>query len=521
MTSAASVTPVPPALSRRLASNLVASLVAMALRLPVTFLLTPFLLAALGDARFGTFGVLLSLLAYLNLAGGPLHSSTGREYAHAGADPARRSRVLANALVTSGVVALLTAAVGIPLAGPLVDSMRVPPAMRADAIVCFYTLIGTVIASQLATPFLGLLMSANRYDLIDLVPALGQAVYAGLAVLAFTTRGASLALLGYANLAAHVLGLLALVALSLRHLGGARLRRGVLDWQELRAVLGFSGELLVINLSVLLTYQTDNIVISRLIGVAAVAHYTVASSLITRFRQISYGLSRTFMPATADPATTAADRRELHFRGTRYATLLVVVLGAVAAGVAVPFYERWLGPAYRGSAGIFVLLIAANLVAMSQYVTNAVLTGLRHTRPLMVSEVVAALANLGLSIALVKAGLGLKGVALGTLVPMVLRNAWLAVHGARVVDAPLSRYLRGIYLPAVLVFALTFVALRALAAAGWIATWPGLFAAGAAGLALAGVLTRILVLDAEDLRFMRGALRARSPVRPAPGSGEA
>jgi pilus assembly protein TadC len=137
----------------------------------------------------------------------------------------------------------------------------------------------------------------------------------------------------------------------------------------------------------------------------------------------------------------------------------------------------------------------------------------------MVSEVVAALANLGLSIAFVKAGLGLKGVALGTLVPMVLRNAWLAAHGAEVVGAPLSRYLRGIYVPAAIVFAVTVAALRALAHAGWIASWPGLFAGGAAGLGLALLLTRLLVLDAEDRRFMRAAFRARSPAPPAPDAG--
>jgi O-antigen/teichoic acid export membrane protein len=475
---------------------------------------------ALGDARFGTFGVLLSLLAYLNLAGGPLHSSTGREYAHAGPDPERRSRVLANALVTSILVALVTAAAGLPLAGVLVDSMRIPGDFRAEAIFCYYTLIGTVLTSQLATPFLGLLASANRYDLIDLVPAVGQLAYAGLAVAAFTARGPSLELLGLANLAAHVLGLLVLCGLSLRHLGGARIRRGALDWQELKAVLGFSGQLLVINVSVLLTYQTDNIVISRLLGVAAVAHYTVASSLITRFRQISYGLSRTFMPATADPATTPEHLRELHFRGTLYSTLLVVILGAVAAGLATPFYERWLGSAYRGSAGIFVLLIGANLFAMSQYVTNSVLTGLRHTRALMVSEIIAALANLGLSIAFVKAGLGLEGVALGTLVPMVLRNAWLAAHGARVVGAPLSRYVRGIYLPAAFVFAATALALHAPARAGWLGSWPALCAGGALGLGLAAALSNLVALDAGDRRFMRAALRARKPAPPVSDAGE-
>jgi O-antigen/teichoic acid export membrane protein len=364
-----------------------------------------------------------------------------------------------------------------------------------------------VLASQLSTPFLGLLMSRNRYDLLDLVPALGQVLYAVLAVAAFNWRGPSLVLLGLANLGSVGLATLVLVLLALPCLGGARLRFDLLEWREFRALLGFSTELLVINVCVLLTFQTDNLVISRMIGVGAVAHYTVASSLIMRFRQLCYGLSRTFMPATADPAATAERRRDLHFRGTRYSTLLVCGLGGVTAALAGPFYERWLGPAYGGSATIFVLLMAANLFGMSQYVTNAVLTGLRHTRPLMVSEVIGALANLGLSIAFVRAGLGLAGVALGTLVPMVLRNVWLAVHGAHAVGAPVGPYVRRIYVPAALVLAATGLALRGLVALGWVGGWPELLAAGAAGSVLFLLLTERLVLDREDRRLLHRVFR--------------
>jgi O-antigen/teichoic acid export membrane protein len=349
-------------------------------------------------------------------------------------------------------------------------------------------------------------MSRNRYDLIDIVPAIGQVAYAVLAVLAFRWRGSSLILLGLANLVSYLVALLVLTGISLRYLGGASLRRGTIDWRELRALMGFSTELLVINVSVLVTYQTGNLVISRMIGVAAVAHYAVASNLITRFRQLCYGLSRTFMPATADRAATPERRRELHFRGTRYMTLFTIVLAAVSAGLAEPFYDLWLGRAYRASADIYVLLVIANMVAMSQFVTNSVLTGLRHTRPLMVSEVLGAIGNLVLSITFVRAGLGLPGVALGTLVPLVTRNAWLAVHGAHVVGAPFRTYVTGIYLPATWVLVGTVAALRAVAASGWITGWGSLLAAGAGGLVLALILADRIALDRDERRTVRTAL---------------
>ncbi len=501
------------ALSRRLLANLAGSWGAMVLRVPVALLITPFLLSRLGDERFGAFGVLLSLLAYLNLAGGPLHSSVSREIANAGDDPERRTRVISTALVASGLMALLTGIIGYALSGPLVDSMRIPESFRGDAIAAYHALVGTVVASLLATPFLGLLMSRNRYDLVDLIPALGQAVYAGLAVAVFAWRGPSLRLLALAYLASHFLALLVLAIRSRSELDGARLRWEIPSWGEFRALLGFSTQLFVIQVSVLLTFQADNLVISRLIGVGAVAHYTVASTFIMRFRQLCYGLSRTFMPATADPATTPERLRDLHFRGTRYNTLLIGGLAAVSAGLAEPFYGLWLGDMYRGSGTLFVILMAANMVGMSQYVTNAVLTGLRHTRPLMISEVIGALANLALSIALVKAGLGLKGVAIGTLIPMVARNIWLAVHGAATVGAENGPYLRRIYGPAFIVIAATVLSLRFLVGLGAVAGWLGLVAAGAAGLLLYAFLAGRLVLDASDRARLRELAR-RGMARP-------
>jgi O-antigen/teichoic acid export membrane protein len=500
-------------LARRLIGNLAGSWTAMAIRLPVTFLLTPFLIRSLGEERFGAFGVLISLLAYMNLAGGPLHSSIGRELAHTGSDPKARGRVLATAIAAASLLAVLTALVGFPLLGPLTRAMRVPIEFQADAIACFATLIGTVILSQALTPAIGLLMSRNRYDLVDLVEASGQVLYAVLAVLVFRLVDPSLARLGLANLAAQIVA--GIVTVTLARRGGVEtpLRLGAVDRSELRSLLGFSSQLFLINVSVLLTYQTDNIVIARLIGVAAVAHYAVAGSLILRFRQLCYGLSRTFMPATADPDTTPERLRALHLRGTRYMTLLVAGLGGVAFGLAEPFFALWLGESFRGSGFVFRILMAANLFGMSQFVTNAVLTGLRRTRALMVSEVLGALANLGLSIAFVRGGFGLPGVALGTLVPMVIRNVWLAVHGARVVGAPFAPYVTRVYGPAGIVFVVTAGALDFLARGGMLTSWGRLIAGGAFGLALFLALAWAMVLDREDrgrIRELVPAMRGRA-----------
>ena len=493
-------------LSRRLMRNLAGSWGAMAIRLPVTLLLTPFLVARLGDERYGAFAVLVSLLAYMNLAGGPLHSSIGRELAHAGANRAHRTRVLASAVAAAAILAAITAAIGPAIAGPLASAMRVPAAFRPDALVCFAAMIVTVVLSQLLTPFLGLLISRNRYDLVDLIEAASQILYALLLVSIFNVAGPSLAHLGFAHLTAQVTAALVYVALAFRVDPHTHFHFSSVDRQEVRSLLSFSGQLFIINLSVLLTYQTDNLVIGRMIGMGAVAHYAVAASLILRIRQLMYGLSRSFMPATADPTTTPERLRALHFRGTRYATLLICGVGAISAGLAGPFFILWLGESFRSSALVFRILIVASVFAMSQFVTNAVLTGLRRTRKLMVSEVIGALVNLALSILLVRAGYGLAGVAIGTLIPMVARNVWLAIHGARVVNAPILPYVTRIYLPAGAALLLTALPLATLSRSGVAGGWLGLVAAGLGGVIVFAALAYALVLDPDE----RGRIRALS-----------
>jgi O-antigen/teichoic acid export membrane protein len=418
--------------------------------------------------------------------------------------------VLASAIAAAALLALLTALIGFPLVRPLVSAMRVPEAFQLDAAACFATLVGTVILSQALTPFLGLLMSRNRYDLVDLIEASSQVLYALLAVLAFHLAVPSLGRLGLANLVAQGLAGLVTAALALRSGERTPIRPGAADPRELRSLLSFSGQLFLINMSVLLTYQTDNLVISRLIGVGAVAHYAVAGSLILRFRQLCYGLSRTFMPATADPNTTPERLRALHYRGTRYATLLVAGLGATAFGLAEPFYALWLGESFRSSGMLFRVLMAANLFGMSQFVTNSVLTGLRRTRALMVSEILGAIANLALSIAFVLGGLGLVGVALGTLVPMVIRNLWLAVHGARVVGAPFAPYVARIYAPTAAAIVAVALPLDLLARAGAFQRWGPLVLAGGVGFVLFALLAWAMVLDRDDRARVRALLaRAR------------
>lgn len=87
--------------------------------------------------------------------------------------------------------------------------------------------------------------------------------------------------------------------------------------------------------------------------------------------------------------------------------------------LAAPLLTVWVGVQYAGYAPIVLLLAFASLADISRSAGAAILQGMARHHGLAVATVVAALANITLSLLLVRY-LGLIGIALGTLIPTIL-----------------------------------------------------------------------------------------------------
>jgi hypothetical protein len=81
---------------------------------------------------------------------------------------------------------------------------------------------------------------------------------------------------------------------------------------------------------------------------------------------------------------------------------------------------------------------------------------------------------------------------------MVIRNLWLAVHGARVVGAPFTPYLARIYVPTALALGAVVLPLDRLSRSGALNGWAPLVLAGGAGFLGFAALAWALVLDRDD-----------------------
>jgi O-antigen/teichoic acid export membrane protein len=264
--------------------------------------------------------------------------------------------------------------------------------------------------------------------------------------------GGGLVMLVTATTAAGVLGYVA-YAWSARHMfPGLSLRIGHFRKALWRDVTTFSIYLFVVDMASQLTFNLDNIVVGAVLGTSAVAVYAVAIRLSEYQRRVCDQFSG--MLYTVAVGIGAGGRseqlRKVLIEGTRLAVVLVVGVTICLVGFSGPLITRWMGAGFNGSVLPFVVLAAAGIVIVGHATQQSILLATGHHRTVAAVWIVEAVANLALSITLVR-WLGPVGVAIGTAIPITVGHlAVMSPAAARAVGLSLRLYARAAVLPAVI-----------------------------------------------------------------------
>jgi O-antigen/teichoic acid export membrane protein len=216
------------------------------------------------------------------------------------------------------------------------------------------------------------------------------------------------------------------------------------------------------------------------------------------------------VPTASRYVATGDDRRlrELVVRGTRYTLALFVPVCVTLIVLAGPILDVWLGDRYSDGGAALAILVSYWLLYGGLVVTPGFLVGAGRAREVARIMVVAALANLALSLVLTPE-LGLEGPALGTAIPFFVAFPFLLRLGLSAAGVPLRQILGRAYLPALalgagLALALglarialdpdTLIVVMALAVAGVAAYWAAFYG---------------LVLEPVERVFVASFLRRR------------
>jgi O-antigen/teichoic acid export membrane protein len=157
--------------------------------------------------------------------------------------------------------------------------------------------------------------------------------------------------------------------------------------------------------------------------------------------------------------------RMMLLQGTRLSLAMVVLIATGLALLAHPLVMLWVGPEFSGSVPVIYILAAAVIVRVGNSTATTLLKGAGQHRLLALSNISIALANIFLSLLLVRA-LGLVGVALGTLIPLTFVSVFVLFPAAcRRAELPIKQALAQAIWPAVwpaILMAIYLVSVRSL-----------------------------------------------------------
>ncbi len=441
MTEITPDSPTPRSRGGQLVINVMANYGYFVVGLGVMFLLSPFLNNHLGKKTFGDWLFLIGLTQYFSLADAGLNAATVKFVSQhlARKEWDRLEQVMIASLRFFLGLGLLFAFVGIAVwAAPstlgfpdaiLGKLKEMPP--ETGLTVLFIIFLNWAVELGFA-PFNAALFGAQRYDL-----ARSMAIVARLAKFA-----AILILIS----AGHGVVILALVTL------GEAFLRGVLEWILARRCLPeipfrlagavgdtyqvfirFSVWILISNLAYKLLLMTDNVLVQLTRQEAEVVLYNTTMTPILTMEQLLWALAQVLVPFAAAGAARAEGRtlRETVLRGSRITLLMALPMITYLALAGRGFIGAWMFHAEEfpledvvQSHSLLLVLAPAFLLMFLLQPSIAVLVGMGRIRVPAFLNLGQGIAKIVLSLLLV-GPLGLMGIALGTVIPLVIANVIL------------------------------------------------------------------------------------------------
>lgn len=441
--------------ARKLARGATLRVSGLVFSFALSFFTTPFFVHALGDRYYGIWTLVATFIGYYGLLDLGLSSAVTRFAARSlgEADHDSCNRISNTSLLVFACLGALVLLIGAVLAGCSASFSRT----TADSRIFWQVILISSAAVAITFPvrtLTGLLQANLSFATLAALEMIVLALRTMLFV-AVLKAGGKVVAMTWVSLIAGFPVLLLYAYCTRRQIPFLRFGARYLSGSTARTLFVYSFFTFVVQLSDLLRFQSDAFVIAPTLGLAAVTHYRIAGVMAMNFVTILVSITGVLMPVFSRQEA-AGDSQALHRTFLLATKISICVSSFVGFGLIVwakPFIARWVGPQYLDAAPCLIVLVAAYLVPLWQVPSPALLFGISRHKALAAMNCLEGVANLALSLVLVRK-FGLIGVAVGTLIPMVVVKGFVQpVYTCRVSGVPLRVYLREVGRTAALVAA--------------------------------------------------------------------
>jgi O-antigen/teichoic acid export membrane protein len=331
----------------------------MSIPIAVALVTVPLYLAHIGVARYGVLTIIWVLLGYFGFADLGLARAAANAMARlAGGLRAEWSRLLLTALYANAFLGILGGIVIYFAGGFLLgEVLTMSSTLRAEVEGAMPWIAGMVSLTLIGGVARGAIEARERFLTINLLELVWVVLGQIFPLVAAVWIGPELTVLLPPVFAARLLAVvLALGFIAKTEQIGSLF---IFDISRLRELLGYGAWVSLSNaISPLLT-TIDQILVGLTLGTAAVAHYAVPMSMVSRSQIVVLALGRTLFPRFS-----RLDDQEAKDLAGRALVSLAYAFGAVCSSALIlagPFLSLWLGAEFGSQATpiIQILMIGA------------------------------------------------------------------------------------------------------------------------------------------------------------------
>lgn len=202
-----------------------------------------------------------------------------------------------------------------------------------------------------------------------------------------------------------------------------------IDWGIFKDVFVFSFFIAINQIIDQINWQTDKVILGKMMTSAAVSIYAIGAIFNTYFIQFSTAISSLFAPRVNKVVVNNKDNQDQELTKImtsvgriQFFVLALILIGFIFLGKA--FVKIWAGPEYVESYYVALLLMVPEIIPLIQNIGIEIQRAMNKHQFRSIVYLIMAIINIGISILLVYK-FGIVGAAMGTTISIVIANIFI------------------------------------------------------------------------------------------------